>query len=77
MRLHLADVELEAARLALARGERAAAEQAWFAARDAVLDLGYHRCDPEIEALATALDQTPPDWLHRADIEVTIPMDSL
>ena len=55
MRLFLADVHLEAARLHLARAERDAARTEFEAARDLVDELGYHRRDAEVAALAAAL----------------------
>lgn len=74
MRLHLVDADLEAARLALARGDRRAAVRYYAVARDGVRDIRYHRRDPELEELAYALDEAPPDWLHQADIEVDLPI---
>ena len=60
MRLFLADVHLEAARLHLARAERDAARAEFEAARSLVDELGYHRRDAEVAALAAALDGETP-----------------
>ena len=60
MRLFLADVHLEAARLHLARAERDAARAEFEAARGLVDEMGYHRRDAEVAALAAALDGEPP-----------------
>ena len=58
MRLHLADHQLESARLFLATGDRDAARTAYTTARAEVDAMGYHRRDPELAALAAALDET-------------------
>jgi hypothetical protein len=55
MRLYLADVELESARLALAQGHRAKARQSLAAAREMIEEMGYHRRDPEVAELEAAL----------------------
>jgi tetratricopeptide (TPR) repeat protein len=55
MRLYLADAHLEAARLHLATGDRAAAGADYEAAARLVADTGYHRRDPELRALAAEL----------------------
>ncbi|MEZ4437155.1 MAG: hypothetical protein R3F65_32570, partial [bacterium] len=73
-RLALADAHLEAAHQALARGDRAAAEAEYTAARDLIEATAYHRRDPEIVELATALDLEPPEWVGQSDIEVDIPL---
>lgn len=56
MRLHLADLHLEDARLALSLGDRTAAATHAAEARQLVAAMGYHRRDPELTALAAALD---------------------
>lgn len=74
MQLHLADVQLETARLALAAGQHRIAARAYGSAQGLVDETRYHRRDGEFEALARALGETPPDWLHQADIDVDIPI---
>jgi tetratricopeptide (TPR) repeat protein len=55
MRLHLADVHLESARLALAQGNKDEARQHLATAREMIREMGYHRRDPEVAELEAAL----------------------
>ena len=48
MRLYLADVELESARLALAQGNTAEARRHLAIAKAMVEEMGYHRRDGEV-----------------------------
>lgn len=58
MRLHLADCYLEFARLSLATGDRDSACKAWETAKTMVDEMGYHRRDGEVAALAAELGMT-------------------
>ena len=58
MRLHLADCYLEFARLSLATGDRDLARKAWETAKAMVEEMGYHRRDGEVAALAAELGMT-------------------
>ncbi len=75
MRLHLVDADLEAARLALARGEPEAARRAYESAREGVREVRYHRRDGALDELAHALGEAAPGWLHEADVMVELPID--
>jgi tetratricopeptide (TPR) repeat protein len=55
MRLYLADVQLESARLALAQGHQAEARQSLATAREIIREMGYHRRDSEVAELEAAL----------------------
>ena len=55
MRLHLCDYHLEAARLHLAQGHSDEARDHWATAREMVAEMGYHRRDAEVAALAQEL----------------------
>lgn len=59
MRLYLADVELETARLRLARGRRDEARAAFEAGRKLVAEMGYHRRDAAVAELEAALAGAP------------------
>lgn len=58
MRLHLCDAHLEAARLHLAQGHRDEAHSHWATAREMVAEMGYHRRDGEVAALAAQLGES-------------------
>ena len=55
MRLHLADYHLISARLALRNGDRPQARDHFLKAESLVRETGYHRRDPDLAALRTAL----------------------
>jgi hypothetical protein len=55
MRLHQADCHLEAARLALATGDRASARKAWETANAMIEEMGYHRRDGEVKEIEEQL----------------------
>lgn len=55
MMLHLADVYLEAARLALARGEESRAKTLVNDVRSRIAKMGYHRRDRDVDELEQAL----------------------
>lgn len=57
MKLFLADVHLEQARLHLAFGDPERTRPEYERARTLVAEMGYHRRDPEVSALAEALGE--------------------
>lgn len=56
MKLYEADCHLECARLYLAEGDQSKAREHFAIARAEVARMGYHRRDPEVAALAAALE---------------------
>ena len=55
MRLLEGDCHLEYARLYLATGDKDTAREHLVKARDMIKEMGYHRRDPEVEALEAEL----------------------
>jgi tetratricopeptide (TPR) repeat protein len=51
MGLYLADCHLEYARLYLAKGDKAKAQENWQIAKDSIDKMGYHRRDKEVQEL--------------------------
>jgi hypothetical protein len=55
MELHLADYQLESARLQFAQGNTDKARKHWLTARAIIERMGYHRRDNEVSELARQL----------------------
>ncbi len=55
MGLHLADCDLESARLHLAQGNRDKAREHWETAKEMIESMGYHRRDNEVNEIAGQL----------------------